>query len=198
MRHSPDYKRATNAAYKILSRVQTLSISTNVFYIVEKLLKNCRLLTYCQACFLYGFSMQRLHENSEYGFSIISTSGKRIILYNEEMPLGCIRFTIAHEIGHAALGHVDENDPVSEKEANCFARNLLCPIPVAEALEAYTIEDYVALFSVTPSMAAITFNWRKSDKYYLDSELASEIADMLRIYLMGFNSIAEYMRYTAS
>lgn len=198
MRHFPDYKRATNAAYDTLIRLETFSLSTNVFAIVESLLENCRLLTYSQACFLYGFSFQQLLEISEFGFSILSSAGNRIILYNENMPLGCIRFTIAHEIGHAILGHTDENDPISEKEANCFARNLLCPLPIAEIFDASTVEDYIALFSVTASMATTALGRRNSDRYYIDLELSVIITDMLDAYNRGFDSINEYLYYLAS
>lgn len=198
MSHFPDYKRATNAAYNTLIGLGTFSISTDVFAIVELLLENCRLLTYGQACFLYGFSLQQLLENSEFGFSILCSNGNRIILYNENNPLGCIRFTIAHEIGHAILCHVTENDPSSEKEANCFARNLLCPLPVADALGASTVDDYTELFNVTASMAMATLDWRTSDKYYLDIELSTIITDMLDAYNRGFDSIDEYLYYLAS
>lgn len=51
-------------------------------------------------------------------------------------------FTIAHELGHYLLGHTssseyenllfrkpleEQNDPIIEQEANCFAANLLVP-----------------------------------------------------------------------
>lgn len=198
MSRSPDYRRATNAAYDTLIKLETFSISTNVFSVVELLLENCQLLTYGQACFLYGFSLHQLLENSEFGFSIVSSTGNRIILYNENMPLGSIRFTIAHEIGHAILGHITEDDPCSEKEANCFARNLLCPLPVAEILGASTIDDYTELFSVTASMAMTTIDRRNSDRYYIDLELSVIIADMLDAYNRGFENINEYIYYIAS
>ena len=193
-----NYRRATNAAYDILVKKKTFSIATDVFAIVETLLENCRLLTYSQACFLYGYCFEQLLEISEFGFSIISKNGNRIILYNETMPLGAIRFTIAHEIGHAVLGHIDEEDPTCEKEANCFARNLLCPLPVAEILGAYTISDYTALFSVTEVMAKTALAWRRSDNYYIDLELSVIIVDMLEAYNRGFDSLDEFLFYLAS
>lgn len=198
MSRLPDYNRATNAAYEVLIKLSIFSICTDVFAIVGQLIDNCRLLTYGQACFLYGFSPEQLLENSEFGFSILSRTGKRIILYNETLLLGCIRFTIAHEIGHAILGHSNENDPSSEKEANCFARNLLCPLPVAKILGASTINDYTELFNVTSSMAETTLLWRKSDNYYINPELSAIMGDMLDAYNRGFNSIDEYLYYLAS
>lgn len=198
MNDRPDYRRATNTAYQILEELGTFSLSTDVFAIIETLLVNCRLLTYGQACFLYGYSYQQLLDISEFGFSFLNGTAKRIILYNEALPLGSIRFTIAHEIGHAVLGHTDEDNPNFEKEANCFARNLLCPLPVAEIMDAITISDYIHLFNVTTSMAMTTLNLRSSDKYYLEPALSATIADMLDAYNHGFDSLEAFFYYLAS
>lgn len=68
-----------------------------------------------------------------------------LIYYNETMPKKHIRFTIAHELGHVMLDHHarfgvpilkrsslgDRQYQQLENEASCFARNLLCPAPLA-------------------------------------------------------------------
>ncbi|QLI46243.1 ImmA/IrrE family metallo-endopeptidase [Bacillus pumilus] len=70
------------------------------------------------------------------------SKGSYVIFYNDRIEnKGRVRWTIAHEIGHFILKHneitnktifnrnsltSDEYD-VFEKEANCFARNLLAP-----------------------------------------------------------------------
>lgn len=78
---------------------------------------------------------------SEDGASVSDGCGRYILYYNENMTKRRTRFTIAHEFGHIFLGHHDEyGEPILkrggvgkalyerlEKEANCFARNLLCP-----------------------------------------------------------------------
>lgn len=197
MKHYPNYKKATNAAYELLARRSSFSLATNVFAIVEDLLDNCKLLTYGQACFLYGYTLEMLLEASEYGFSIVK-GDKRLILYNEAVPLGCIRFTIAHEIGHCVLGHFEEHDDSLEKEANCFARNLLCPIPVVYGMDLLTVQDYVSMFDVTAQMATVSFDKQSNDKYYITDELWTVVSDMLDAYMMGFADIREYHRFLAS
>lgn len=196
----PDYSKATNAAYEVLSRRSSLSLSTNVFSIIEEdLRETCRLLTYGQAVFLYGASLECLKAESEYGFSIVDgKTGRRVILYNEEMPVGAIRFTLAHEIGHAVLGHEDEEDPNAEKEANCFARNLLCPIPVVIELDAKTLSDYVLLFDITERMARVAVDKRGTDRYYIRDNLYATISFMLEASMMGFDGVEEYSRFLAS
>ncbi len=56
------------------------------------------------------------------------------IIFNENHPWCRKRFTIAHEIGHLLMGHTcNKNDPTAtynEKEANCFAAELLVPCKI--------------------------------------------------------------------
>ena len=193
----PDYREATNAAYQLLAKNPTFSLSTNVFYFAEHYIKNTILLTYGQACFLYGVTLDLLMAVSEFGFTI-ANGPKRAILYNENCPLGCIRFTIAHEIGHAVLGHTVEHDSSSEKEANCFARNFLCPIPVVLALRCNTIEEYVISFDVTERMAEVSLDKQNTDRYYIRSDLFNTLSDMFVAYILGYESADAYMRACVS
>lgn len=189
----PDYKKATNAAYKLIAERDQFSLATNVFAIAEQL-DNCKVFTYAQTTFLYGTPLDNLLAASEYGFSI-KNQGNRIIYYNEKMPLVCIRFTLAHEIGHAVLNHQDEDDPLAEKEANCFARNLLCPAPVISALELLFAKDYVAVFDVSADMARVAINHHSSDAYYIDKSYSEIIDDKLYAYNLGYESLAEFAKY---
>lgn len=199
MKCFPDYKKATNAAYEILTRYGAFSFATDVFDIVEALLKNCKLLPYSETHRIYKYPLEALLSVSEFGFSIINKhTGQRIILYNECCSLGCIRFTIAHEIGHCVLKHIDENDAASEKEANCFARNLLCPIPIIYKLGVETIQDYIDVFEVTAQMAATSLNHQESDKYYTTQENWVSILDMLNAYKMGFPTLGAYYQFWVS
>jgi Zn-dependent peptidase ImmA (M78 family) len=70
------------------------------------------------------------------------------ILYNDRKPFNRQRWTLAHEIGHYMLKHNEITGEnvfsrsqlslkkylIFEKEANCFARALLAPAPVLNAL----------------------------------------------------------------
>ena len=60
-------------------------------------------------------------------FIFIYSLKSYFILYNDNMDINRIRFTIAHEIGHIALGHEESNDE-TESETDYFARHLLVPI----------------------------------------------------------------------
>ena len=78
---------------------------------------------------------------SDDGASISNGACQYVIYYNEKKKKERIRFTIAHEMGHIFLNHhyahaqailkraypEDSFYKALENEANCFARNLLCP-----------------------------------------------------------------------
>lgn len=49
-----------------------------------------------------------------------------LILYDENVTVQRLRFSMAHEIGHVLLNHKDDSN-VEETEANCFASHLLIP-----------------------------------------------------------------------
>ena len=189
----PNYKKATNAAYRLIAERDQFSLAANVFAIAEQL-ENCRVFTYGQTNFLYNTPLEDLFAVSEYGFSMKKKSN-RIIYYNEKMPLSCIRFTLAHEIGHAILEHQDEDDPLAEKEANCFARNLLCPAPIISAFELLFVRDYVAVFDVSAEMARIAINHHSSDAYYINKAFSDIIEDKIYAFNMGYDSLSEFERY---
>ncbi len=58
------------------------------------------------------------------GFTIVSQENP-IIFFNSEMPWCRIRFSLAHELGHIVLNHVQR--PEIEEEANRFASAFLMP-----------------------------------------------------------------------
>lgn len=80
------------------------------------------------------------------------SDGTPVIIYNNSEPLVRQRFTVAHEIGHLALGHLKGaktlfRDPATnfssasagvEREANRFAADLLMP---ADVLRYSVVED---------------------------------------------------------
>ena len=192
----PDYKTATNAADKMLAERDHISIETNVFAMAEQL-DNCRVFSYGLTNFMFGTPLEVLLANSDQGFSI-KKGNKRIIYYNENMPLSSIRFTLAHEIGHAVLGHRDEDDPAAEKEANCFARNLLCPLPTVKALNVKTESDYVSVFNISDLMAKVTVSRRSSDIYYIERKYSEIIENKLFAHNMGFDLMSEFERFMSA
>ena len=76
------------------------------------------------------------------------------IIYDDTMPKGRIRFTVAHEFGHIFLGHelvgrhrriFDLNKPRNEVEADIFASRLLAPACVLCGLNVTTADEIMEL-----------------------------------------------------
>lgn len=101
------------------------------------------------------------------GFSIRDSAGQIYVYYNEQCTPQRIRFTLAHELGHIFLGHLeskqyslrnreplDERDP-AERNANVFASRLLAPACVLWRLGIHTPEDIARICQI--SMAAAQF-----------------------------------------
>lgn len=184
MSASPNYRRATNEAYQILLRFKAIgtvetTLYTDVFEIAERM-ENVKILSYTELCnrfsvdrsFIYSLNI------SSHGFTL-KRAQQSMIIYNDKKDERAMRFTIAHEIGHIVLKHTDDDD-ISDHEANCFARNLLCPVPVAKLLNLSSADDYSQVFKVSEQMANVAFNLSKNDFYYIDAKNYNAIKSSLR------------------
>lgn len=193
-----DYRRATNKASELLLSLPSFSLTLDVFAAV-KLMPDCVVISYRKAIEHYGINPELLASNSDYGFTFLEPKTKRrIILYNDALPVACIRFTIAHELGHYILEHLPKDQIASdaaEKEANCFARNLLCPAPIAKELALTSAEEYKTLFQVSSEMASIAVQYRAIDLYHISDCNYRDILDLLYACHMGFNNLNEFMHY---
>lgn len=59
----------------------------------------------------------------------LASEDGRVILLMPDQPPAIRRHTLAHELGHILLGHEGECS-AADREANCFAAQLLIPTPV--------------------------------------------------------------------
>lgn len=100
----------------------------------------------------------------EAGISIYD--GKEwFVVYDESLPLGRKRFTVAHELGHIFLGHplvagfhartTGGNLPQTESEANVFASSFLAPACVLWGLNAQTADEISRICEISKEAAEI-------------------------------------------
>ena len=180
MSSAPDYSTATNKAYEILSKVDPFNLETDINKILS-LFPNIAIHTYTEIAnrFFESFYDYLGTVSSEYGYTIYNPYiGKAEIFYNDTKDYRTIKFTLAHELGHIVLGHTEDND-ISQKEASCFARNLLCPVPIID------------IFDVGELMAAVSFNYFESDRYYIRKDLKDTLRLQTYAYMCGYSSIEE-------
>ena len=161
-----------------------IHFAIDIFSIANSL-PNISLKKYSDVCKRFSMSMQEFINTteSEYG-SVFKLKDKYELIYNDSKDNKTNRFTVAHELGHIILRHNLE-DANEEKEANCFARNILCPIPIINSLGLKTIVDYMTVFDVSAPMANASYNNQKSDDYYINYGLYNTIDELFYAYMSG-------------
>lgn len=193
----PDYKRATNAAYDILQNYNGGFPVIDIFFIISAF-KNLKICSYTDAAKKMGMSHNEFtyqYASSEHGFTVANyKNNKFIIYYNNWKDEKTLRFTLMHELGHIRLGH-ENDDCISDREANCFARNILCPVQIIEEFKLSTPKDYVECFNISEPMAKAAIGNFKSDSYYISNDLYNNVNDKIYRYMTGY-TLAELYGYT--
>lgn len=147
------YKNARNASWQCLLDYNINKLPVVVTDIIKKsdnisLVKNRE--------------VNVLSENVS-GLTIVDNN-KFIIVYKDNESSKRCRFTIAHELGHIALGHLIVNHITyrtfaiqndNESSANVFARDLLAPACVLHELQVLTANEISKLCDI--SLEAATY-----------------------------------------
>ena len=190
-----NYKTARDKAWKILidCEVDKLPVSTAAL---------CEHYGWVLADYQEGkaaidlLGLSSLTERTD-GFCTV-TDHFTYIFYNSSLPVGRQRFTVAHEIGHLALGHVGQGrvttinrepnskDSQEETQANQYAARLLAPACVLHELGATTPEAIQQVCGL--SRQAAEFRARRMqelerrDRYYT-SPLERQVVEQFRSYI---------------
>lgn len=109
------------------------------------------------------------------GFSVVGKDW--VICYNDScLNYGRINHTIMHEIGHYALGHIEEGEE-EEAEAKFFAKYALAPPPlVHNCIDGeITPEAIMDVFDISYEAACYAYSYYKKwlqygGEYYTDYE----------------------------
>lgn len=182
----PDYYFATNKAYDLLNKYQDYSYPTPIFSIIRDF-DDIKLLSYSEAAKIFNTTFEEFYSiaSSQYGFSIKNFSAHQtLILYNDKKDETVIRFTLAHELGHYILFHTKDSEN-EDKEANCFARNILCPIPVIYELGLTHIHEYVNTFYVSEPMAQVSIDKKLCDYGNITKDNYSMLNDRIMCFYNG-------------
>ena len=105
-----------------------------------------------------------------------------------------IRFSLCHELGHILMRHFEDWDPgrlsleaaqVLEDEANTFARNILCPPPVAELVRGEARSAGAALFGLSGRAWEVRLRTLEDDRRLIDRRTADLVRIQFREYMFG-------------
>lgn len=147
------YKKARNASWQALIDNKVESLPVDIVQIVRnngiRLLKNSR--------------TDELR-SGEAGISIFDGT-QWYIVYDDLLPIGRKRFTVAHELGHIVLGHpliagfhartTGDSVTQTESEANIFASRFLAPACVLWGLNVHTAADISRICEISLEAAGI-------------------------------------------
>ena len=133
------------------------------------------------------------------GFCTV-TKNHVYIFFDQSLPTGRQRFTVAHEIGHLILGHVgpgmatvENREPTGsereeENQANQFAARLLAPACVLHEIGALTPEKIKAACGISQQAAELRAKRMEElelrGKYY-SSQMEREVAKQFASYIAG-------------
>ncbi|MFD2334733.1 ImmA/IrrE family metallo-endopeptidase [Cohnella sp. GCM10020058] len=165
-----DFNNAQNAAYAFLRASKTSSLPIKLKE-ASKVFPNVKIMTYSKFGKISNMTFEEVCDfaNSDEGCCYFKRSSKTyLILYNDSLPNeGRKRWTIAHELGHFMLRHNEKSNrsilsrsTISsveyeelEKEANCFARNILAPTKVLYEIGKFDAADIVKWCNVSKQAA---------------------------------------------
>lgn len=159
-----DYQNARDAAWQTLILFEASELPVRISDGIKRL--GILLAPYSKAeRFLADLGLTHLIQETD-GLSV-RMGEKYHIFYRGDMVPGRIRFTVAHELGHIILGHLEHqpyttrnrepqrDDHPIEQMANVFASRLLAPACVLHDLNALTPERISELCDI--SLAAARF-----------------------------------------
>lgn len=177
------YKKARNASWQALIDNKVGSLPVDVIRIAND--NGIALIKDSQA-----------HElrPDEAGISIFD--GKEwFVVYDDSLPLGRKRFTVAHELGHIFLGHpliagfharrTGPAMPPTENEANIFASRFLSPACVLWGLNIRSAADIEKICGLSREAAEIRAE-RMAELYKRNKFLASPLERQVFEQFKGF------------
>ena len=133
MIRQPDYDRAATLAYRCLLRLGITSLPVRPLEILRKC-RNTVVYTFQQAAEELGITEADFDRRCGEADAFTVRGGERyVVCYREGGNPARLNFTLAHELGHILLHHI-EDTVADEAEANCFAGHLLCPQAVIEGM----------------------------------------------------------------
>lgn len=156
MTRQPDYDRAATLACRCLIRLNITSLPVRPLAILRKC-RNTAVYTYQQAAEQLQIDMAEFDRRYGDADAFTMRCGNRyVVCYRQGGNPARLNFTLAHELGHILLNHV-EDEAADEAEANCFAGHLLCPDPV---LSGHTAESLATACYVSRSAAQAALSCR--------------------------------------
>lgn len=180
MPEKPRYKKATQTALELSSEFNIQTYPVDIKTIIKK--KGIRLKKYSTLAKYKRCSVDKIGDilQTQHGILVRHSPNDYTLNYNDTLPDYVIRFTLAHELGHYCLQHLEDFEltevkykglseteyQLLEREANCFARNLLSPEPIASLFTEKNEHDLMEYFGIGYEAACTRIDFLGNDSYY--------------------------------
>lgn len=188
----PNYNKAVKKSINVLMDFGFYTIPIDLDIIFKKYKRTIRKCSYTKFASKRNLSIEEVCEyfESDLGACAYDRKTERYVIYYNDTQgkNGLDRFTIAHELGHVFLNHYAEVDsnvllrkPMPEekydkfeKEANCFARNLLAPVPlvfkVTDVKSSQAYQEIQDAFEITYLATCARISLFTLDRYNITSK----------------------------
>lgn len=136
--------------------------------------QSCRIMSYQKLAEVAGCSVEDVAVlcKSNSGATHFDIEQNRyLILYNEAMNAGRVRWTLGHEIGHICVGHLEAIGEAViaftehrgfynqfESEADYFAWNLLAPLPILREMGIRSGDELKTVYGLSTQAAALQYD----------------------------------------
>lgn len=190
------------SAWRFLLEQKIDSLPVDPFHITSQ--NGWLIFTYEEFATLVHKSVQSLISHYEKdGFAFWSRrDGCFIVCYNAALPFPVCRWTILHEIAHIYLRHINpetpilsrvrtEDRPLFEREAQGFARRVLCPSIVLHNCKAFEPDQIMRLCGISHEAAVYRSEYIKKlesrGKFCtnpLEREVEKQFAPFVRRYML--------------
>lgn len=179
---SPRYSFATYKAHLIVANYKLNEFPFDLFSLCKEL--DIKLRKYSKIAKKTNTTVTDVAREfkSNRGWIYRNTKGKYYIAYNDLNDESIIRFTIAHELGHFFMNHLEDFEEtelrylstenmskkhrVLENEASCFGRNLVAPVPLSIFFDSSNPTSLSNFFGIGYQAANTRLDLLKTDKYY--------------------------------
>jgi len=155
------YKKARNKSWEVLYDCKISEFPVDLGKIAD--FYGIKITLYSDTKLIQLFKEDALQGD---GFVLRNEDETQVFINDKIHNRNRRRFTLAHELGHALLGHsldeihyrnseIDSQTDTQEIEANVFARDILMPATVLAALDIHTPEEIMELCNVSRQSAEI-------------------------------------------
>jgi Zn-dependent peptidase ImmA (M78 family)/RNA polymerase subunit RPABC4/transcription elongation factor Spt4 len=197
---NPRYDRAREYARKFIDSANIRELPADPFsYYKEKkwLLHTCD-VAYSIFASPYFKRSHFVETNTD---AISYKLGKYYItVYDDQKPFDRIRWTLAHEIGHIFMSHLDDYEEtqlcrgglsneqyrVLEQEAHTFAGEILRPPILLTLIQKENVEDIQSVCNVSFQAATVGYHQIKSVKKFMYKAYVSKITDFFSSQFYDF------------